>query len=227
MLKKWEDIPVEMQIEEVRPYYKSLKKKSASLVLKRVFDIFMALALIIVLSIPMLFVACWIKIDSKGPVFYRQERVTTYGEKFWIYKFRTMDNDADRKGSLVTVSEDCRITKVGQKIRRCRIDEIPQLFNVIRGDMSFVGTRPEVPKYVELYTNEMYATLLLPAGVTSLASLRYKYEDVVLNEMVSNGMTLDCAYVEQVLPDKMKYNLQYLLEFNLIKDFKICIKTIM
>ena len=174
MLKSFDKLPKEFQNKEVRKYYDILKKKRFNLVLKRIFDIVCSVILLILLLPVFLILAIWIKIDSKGPVFYRQERVTKYGKIFRIYKFRTMVTNADKIGSLVTLSNDSRITKVGNKIRKCRLDELPQLINVLKGEMSFVGTRPEVSKYVDKYTKEMMATLLMPAGVTSSASIKYK-----------------------------------------------------
>ena len=188
LVKEWNELPEYMQVEEVRPYYEILRKKKGQLILKRIFDICASLVLIVLLSPIILFFSIWIKLDSKGPVFYRQERITQYGKVFRIFKFRTMVNNADKIGNLVTSKNDSRITKVGEKIRKYRIDEIPQLFNVLIGDMSFVGTRPEVKKYVDQYTPEMYATLLLPAGVTSLASIEFKDEDEILERYTSNGI---------------------------------------
>ena len=181
LLRKWKDIPEFMKNEEVRKYYDILNKKRFSLILKRFFDIVMSMILLLILSPIFLVLAIWIKIDSQGPVFYRQERVTQYGKIFRIFKFRTMISNADQIGALVTTQNDTRITKVGEKIRKCRLDEIPQLINILIGDMSFVGTRPEVRKYVDAYTDEMKATLLLPAGVTSSASISYRDEDEVIS----------------------------------------------
>ena len=163
MLKDWDELPDFMRVPEVKPYYDVLKKKQFSLLLKRIFDFVTALLLLLVLAIPMAIIAIWIKRDSEGPVFYRQERVTTYGKHFRIHKFRTMVNNADKIGTAVTVSRDARITKVGQKLRDLRLDELPQVFDVLEGAMSFVGTRPEAVKYVEQYQPEFNATLLLPA----------------------------------------------------------------
>ena len=160
-------------------------------------------------------------------MFYRQERVTTYGKKFRIFKFRTMVQDADKKGSLITIGQDVRITKIGSKIRKCRLDEIPQLLNVLKGDMSFVGTRPEVSKYVEKYTDEMKATLLMPAGITSRASIEYKDEDKIMSTYLNKGEKIDDIYLNRILPEKMKYNLEYIEKFNILEDIKICIKTIL
>lgn len=226
LLKPWDELPEYMQTEEVRPYYELLRKKSGQLVLKRLFDIAVSIILIILLSPLILLFSIWIKADSKGPVFYRQERVTQYGRVFRIYKFRTMVSNADQIGNLVTSKNDSRITGVGEKIRKYRIDEIPQLFNVFLGDMSFVGTRPEVRKYVEQYTNEMYATLLLPAGVTSLASIEFKDEDEIIEKYVSQGRETNEVYINEVLPLKMKYNLEAMTSFYFIKEISVMINTV-
>ena len=162
-----------------------------------------------------------IKIDSKGPVFFRQERITQYGRTFRIFKFRTMVNNAEKLGTQVTIGNDSRITRVGSFIRNCRLDEISQLLNILTGDMTFVGTRPEVKKYVDHYTKEMMATLLLPAGVTSLASIYYKDEA----ELLEKSNNPDKTYIEEILPEKMKYNLQSIEKFNFIEDIKIMFMT--
>jgi len=226
ILKRYEDLPQDLQNDKVKRYYDILAKKKISLFLKRVLDIVMSLILLVILSPIFLILTIWIKIDSKGPVFYRQERVTTYGKKFKIFKFRTMVQDADKKGSLITLGQDARITKIGSKIRKCRLDEIPQVINILKGDMSFVGTRPEVTKYVEQYTDEMKATLLMPAGVTSKASIEYKNEDEIMDTFLNKGETVDDIYKKRILPEKMKYNLEYIEKFSLLEDIKICIKTI-
>lgn len=219
---KWVQLPPEMQNEAVRKYYEILKKKTVSLFLKRVFDITASLILLIVLSPVFLILAIAIKVDSKGPVFYRQERVTQYGKHFRIFKFRSMVNDADKKGTAVTVKDDCRITRTGKFIRKFRLDEISQLVDILRGKMTFVGTRPEIPKYVEHYTPEMMATLLLPAGVTSLASIYYKDEARRL-ESVEDA---DQVYIDTVLPGKMYYNLRGIENFSLWEEVKIMFMTV-
>ncbi|MDD7058316.1 MAG: sugar transferase [Erysipelotrichaceae bacterium] len=206
----------------MKPYYELLKKRTCSLIMKRIFDIVMSLLLLMILSPVFLVVSIWIKLDSKGPVFFRQVRVTTYGKQFRIFKFRTMCENAEKKGSLVTVGNDSRITKVGEKIRHCRLDEIPQLLNVLAGDMTFVGTRPEVVKYVNAYSDEMYATLLLPAGITSVASIQYKDED----EILSKAKDPDDAYIHEVLPDKMKYNLASIENFSFLNEIKTMVNTL-
>lgn len=225
-MRKWNELPEFMKNEEVKKYYNILQKKKASLMLKRIFDIIVSIFMIILLSPVLIAVSIWIKLDSKGPVFYRQERITQYGRVFRIYKFRTMVTGADKIGTLVTTKNDSRITRVGEKIRKCRLDEIPQLFNILLGDMSFVGTRPEVKKYVDAYTDEMMATLLLPAGVTSLASIQYRDEDEILAKYVNEEHSVDEVYVEKILPDKMKYNLKYLKSFSIVEDIVLCVKTV-
>ncbi len=221
-LRKWDDIPKFMKCDEVREYYDVLSKRKTSLFLKRVFDIIVGIILLVILAIPMLIIAIMIKVDSKGPVFYRQERVTTYGKKFKIHKFRTMVNNADKIGSAVTVGGDARITKVGAKIRDLRLDELPQLLDVLSGNMSFVGTRPEATKYVERYSNEMLATLLLPAGITSEASIRYKDEA----ELLDAADDVDNVYVTEVLPGKMKYNLESIKRFSCAADIITMFRTV-
>lgn len=224
MLKKYDKLPEELKNRKVKKYYDILKKKRIYLLFKRIFDFTGALILLILLSPVFLVLAIMIKLDSKGPVFYRQERITKYGKTFRIFKFRTMITDADKLG-LLTISNDDRITKVGKKIRNSRLDEIPQLLNILTGDMSFVGTRPEVKKYVDKYTDEMYATLLLPAGVTSKASINYKNEAKII-EKFKNKMDVDTIYMKKVLPEKMKYNLEYINNISFVEDLKTCIKTI-
>lgn len=226
ILKKYKNLPNELKNEEVQKYYNILNKKRVNLFLKRFFDIIMSLILLIILSPIFIILAICIKVDSKGPVFYKQNRVTTYGKVFKILKFRTMVQDADKKGSLITIGEDPRITKIGSKIRKCRLDEIPQLINILKGEMSFVGTRPEVPKYVEKYTDKMKATLLMPAGVTSRASIEYKDEDEIINTYLNKGEKLDDIYIKRVLPEKMKWNLEYIEKFTILEDLKIEINTI-
>ncbi|MCO7123742.1 sugar transferase [Ihubacter massiliensis] len=225
MLMKWEDLPEEMKTDGARPYYDILVKKRASLIIKRIFDFVISLLMLCLLSPVFLVLAILIKLDSKGPVFYRQVRVTTGSRDFRIYKFRTMVQNADKIGSLVTAGNDARITKIGSKIRKCRLDELPQLLNVIKGEMSFVGTRPEVRKYVEAYDDEMRATLLMPAGITSLASINFKDEDVIMDRYLDQGMSADTAYIKYVLPEKMKYNLEYMKTFSFWDDVKLMIKT--
>ena len=222
MLKKWDDLPDFMRTAEVRPYWEILNKKRGQLVLKRLFDIVAGIVLLVILAIPMMIIAVLIKRDSEGPVFYRQERATAYGKHFRIHKFRTMVSNADKIGSTVTVGGDSRITKVGGKIRGHRLDELPQVLDVISGDMSFVGTRPEAVKYIEKYEPEYRATLLMPAGITSEASIRYKDEDKLLNA----ADDVDKVYVEKVLPEKMKWNLKSIKEFSFFGDIATMFRTV-
>lgn len=222
MMKRWEELPEALQTEAVRPYYEALWNKRGSLLAKRVFDVTVAALMLLVLLPVFLILAVLIKLDSPGPVFYRQERVTTYGERFRIFKFRTMCQNADKIGTAVTVNDDARITRVGRFLRRCRLDEISQLLNVLDGTMTFVGTRPEVPKYVAAYTPEMMATLLLPAGITCEASVRYKDE----SRLLSDAEDADAVYVNEVMPGKMRYNLQAILAFSFWGDIKIMFMTV-
>ncbi len=227
MLKHWEQLPESMQTEAVRPYYERLRKREGALRRKRLFDLCGSLVLTVLLSPVMLVIAILIKAEDGGPVFFRQERVTTYGRVFRIFKFRTMIVDADKKGPLVTGKADSRITKVGSKLRHLRLDELPQVLNIVTGDMSFVGTRPEVKKYVEQYTEEMKATLLLPAGVTSLASIAFKEEDEMIAHYAELGESTDEAYRNHILPRKMRYNLDYLKKAGVAQDLRIMIKTVL
>ena len=222
ILKKWEELPESLQNDAVRPYYDLLAKRRGSLLLKRCFDIVVSALMLLVLSPVFLVLAIAIKLDSPGPVFYRQVRVTQYGKEFRIFKFRSMVSDADKRGSLVTVSGDSRITRVGHVIRNCRLDELCQLIDIFRGTMTFVGTRPEVPKYVAAYTPEMMATLLLPAGVTSEASILYKDEA----ELLDAAADVDAVYIRDVLPGKMKYNLDALKNFSFFSDIATMFRTV-
>lgn len=218
----WEKLPPQMQTEAVKPYYEILQKKQIGLIFKRLFDIAVSLIMLLILSPVFLVLAIAIKLDTEGPVFYRQVRVTQYGKEFRIFKFRTMVNNADKIGSQITVGGDNRITRVGKVIRECRLDEIGQLLNILGGSMTFVGTRPEVPKYVEKYTSEMWATLLLPAGVTSEASIRYKDEAALLDA----AEDVDTTYIQDVLPGKMKYNLRSIQEYSFFKDIETMFQTV-
>jgi len=222
LIKKWEKLPAELQIEEVRPYYEILRKKNFSLFWKRVFDIFVSGIMLIILLPFFLILSLAIVIDSRGGVFYRQERVTQYGKHFRIFKFRSMVSGADKKGTLVTVGHDARITRVGKLIRKLRLDEVSQLIDIFRGTMTFVGTRPEVPKYVDQYKAEYLTTLLLPAGVTSMASIMFKDEDSLLE----GKEDADKAYIEEVLPQKMKWNLSEIKKFGFWRDIKIMFMTV-
>ena len=222
LIKKWEKLPLELQIEEVKPYWEYLRKKNFSLFWKRVFDIFVSGIVLIIISPFFLILSLAIIIDSRGGVFYRQERVTQYGKRFRIFKFRSMVSGADKKGTLVTVGNDARITRVGKFIRKFKIDEMSQLIDIFRGTMTFIGTRPEVPKYVNQYKAEYLATLLLPAGVSSTASIMFKNE----NDMLDKTENADEVYVNQILPIKMKWNLLDIKKFGFWRDIKICFMTV-
>ncbi|MEE0859689.1 MAG: sugar transferase [Acutalibacteraceae bacterium] len=221
-LCKWDELPDYMRNDEVRKYYDILSRKKISLFLKRLMDIVLSAVLIIILLIPMIVISIMVKCDSKGPIMFKQTRVTTYGKHFKIWKFRTMVNNAEQLGGLITEANDKRVTKIGEKLRKYRLDELPQVFNVFLGDMSFVGTRPEVIKYVNMYTPDMYATLLTPAGITSMASITYKDND----EFFTDPALVDKNYMEIILPEKMKLNLDYYCKFNVFYDIKVMFKTV-
>lgn len=221
----FDQLPDKMQNKAVKKYYDKLYKKRFSIVLKRVFDIIISVIMIVILLVPMVVIAILIKINSPGPVFYKQERITRYCKPFSILKFRTMMVDADKVGALVTSDNDSRITSIGEKLRHYRLDELPQVFHVLTGKMSFVGTRPEVKKYVDAYTDEMYATLLLPAGITSYASIKYKDEDKLIGNL-SNVNEVDRIYIYEILPKKMKYNLRDLYLFGFSRSIRVMFLTV-
>jgi lipopolysaccharide/colanic/teichoic acid biosynthesis glycosyltransferase len=220
-LRAWNELPEKMRTREVRRYYNILIRQTGWFKVKRMMDVTVSSVMLVVLAIPMAVIAVLIKLDSEGPVFFRQERVTQYGRIFKIYKFRTMVENAQQLGTQVTVAEDARITRVGKVLRRYRMDEFPQLFNILAGDMTLVGTRPEVIKYVKCYTPEMYATLLLPAGLTSRTSIAYKDED----KLLTDAKDADKTYVEEILPVKMKYNLESLRRFGVMEDATVLWNT--
>ena len=222
-MKAWDSLPAYMKNDAVRPYYDCLKKKKLSLVIKRLFDIAASFFLLLVLSPGFAVIAFFIALDSEGDIFFCQERITQYGRKFKILKFRTMVPDAERRGNLVTAGGDSRITRLGYKLRKYRLDELPQLINVFLGDMTFVGTRPEVTKYVKRYTPEMMATLLLPSGITSECSIKYKDED----QLLEAAKHAEEVYIRQILPRKMKYNLGEVKKFSVVRDLRTMIRTVM
>lgn len=221
-MRKWEDLPEFMKCDEVKEYYNILSRKKVSLILKRGFDLVAGVGVLVVTAIPMLVIGIKIATESEGGVFYRQERVTIYGKKFKIHKFRTMVANADKIGSAVTVSGDNRITPTGAFLRKYRLDELPQVFDILSGNMSFVGTRPEVVKYVKKYKPEYFATLLLPAGITSEASIKYKDEA----ELLDAAEYVDEVYITKVLPEKMKYNLSSIRKFSFLGEIATMIKTV-
>lgn len=223
ILKPWDSLPDYMRVPEVRPYYDILKKHQISLVLKRIFDVIVSLMMLLVMWPFMILIAIGIKLDSPGPALFLQERVTTYGKHFKIWKFRTMVENAEKIGTQVTVSNDRRVTKFGRFLRNTRLDEVPQLVNILVGDMSYVGTRPEVAKYVDQYKPEFYATLLMPAGVTSEASIRYKDEYKLLAE----ADDIDRVYVEEILPAKMVWNLESIARFRFLREILTMVRTVL
>ncbi|MBR6071648.1 MAG: sugar transferase [Acholeplasmatales bacterium] len=222
-MKSFDKLPKEFQCDEIKPYYDALKKKKLSRFFMRMFDIVLSFFPLIILSLFFIIIAIIIKLTSKGPVFYRQVRVTRYNKDFRIFKFRTMIQDADKKGSLVTTKNDSRITGIGKFLRKTKLDELPQLINVLLGQMTFVGTRPEVRKYVDKYSTEMLATLLMPAGITSSASIKYKDEA----SLIENATDVDDVYINQILPDKMKYNLEDIKKYNFFREIGLIFKTVL
>lgn len=220
-LKDWSELPDYMRTPEVREYYDIISKRKKSLIMKRIFDVLISSLMLLILSPIMLIIAVMIKIDSKGPVFFRQQRITRYGNTFRIFKFRSMVTDAEKLGAQVTSGNDSRITHMGRLLRKGRLDEIPQLINILKGEMTFVGTRPEVKRYVDCYDNEMYATLLLPAGLTSRTSIEYKDED----KLLEGAEDVDAVYVSEILPAKMKYNLENVRSFSMTSDMATMFAT--
>jgi lipopolysaccharide/colanic/teichoic acid biosynthesis glycosyltransferase len=211
-----------MQNEDVRKYYDALEKRKNALVLKRMFDVVMSACLIAVLSPIFLIIWLTVKLDSQGSAIFKQIRITRYGKEFNVFKFRTMVTNAESLGSQVTSANDPRITRCGEWLRKSRLDELPQLFNILNGDISFVGVRPEVPRYVAHYSPEMNATLLMPAGVTSMTSILYKDE----SKLLESAANPDEVYVNDILPEKMKYNLEYIKNFGFWYDLKIMAETV-
>ncbi len=197
--------------------------KSVNKVIKRIFDIVFSFIGIIILSPLLLVVSICIKLDSKGNVIFKQVRVGKDKKEFYIFKFRTMIVDAEKYGKQITVANDNRITRVGNILRRYKIDELPQLFNVFLGTMSFVGPRPEVKKYVSMYTGEQEKVFDIKPGITDLASIRYSDE----NDILSNVHNPEGYYINSIMPDKLKLNLEYINNNNLLIDIKIILKTIM
>lgn len=222
LIKKWDKLPDFMKCDEVKEYYDILSKKKISLLFKRIFDFIIGVMVLLITMLPMLIISIKIMTETSGGVFYRQERITAYGKKFRIHKFRTMVKNADQIGNAVTVSDDDRITPTGKILRKYRLDELPQVFDVLSGNMSFVGTRPEVEKYVDRYTNSMYATLLLPAGITSEASIRFKDESALLTKNVN----VDEIYLKEILPKKMEYNLKSIREFSFLGEIRTMFRTV-
>lgn len=196
---------------------------------KRIFDLIFTVPGLIVLLPFFVLIALWIKLDSKGPVFYLQERVGRYGETFKIYKFRTMVKNADKIGGAITIGNDPRITKVGRFLRKYKIDELPQLINVLKGEMSLVGPRPEVIKYVNIYTSEQREVLNLIPGITDPASIKYRNENILLaasRDTYEASYDPEQVYIQEIMPDKIRINLEYASRATIFTDFKVVVKTI-
>jgi len=189
--------------------------------LKRIFDITLSLFGLIILLPFMLIIAILIKFDSKGTVFFKQIRITKGGKEFKIFKYRTMKVGSD-KYSQITVGKDERITKIGSFLRKYKLDEIPQLINVLIGDMSLVGPRPEVPKYVALYTDEQKEILKVRAGITDYASIEFSNE----NDLLALEKDSEKAYIEKIMPKKIELNKKYLSEISMLTDIRIILLTI-
>lgn len=221
-LNNKELLPDEMKNGAVEKYREILNGKKIALALKRLFDICASFLGLIILLVPFCVIAVRIKMSDRGPVFFMQTRIGRYKKPFKILKFRTMTVNAEKAGLRLTVGADKRVTKIGGFLRKTKIDELPQLINVFLGQMSFVGPRPEVSEYVDVYSDEMYATLLVRPGITSSASIKYKNE----NELLQSSDDPEKTYVEVVLPDKMKYNLEYINDLGPIYDLKLIFKTI-
>lgn len=199
-----------------------LENKKVQLIIKRAFDVIASSIGLIVLSPIFLIMSILIKIDSKGPVFFKQERVGLNRQPFKIFKFRTMVNDAEKKGRQITVGSDSRITKVGHFIRKYKLDEFPQLINVFKGEMSLVGPRPEVPRYVELYDAKQEQILLVKPGITDYASIEFRNE----NDILGKSLNPDKEYIENIMPSKIDLNMKYIKEISLLTDIKIIMKTL-
>lgn len=189
--------------------------------MKRLFDIVISLLFLVILGPLLLVIAAWIRIDSKGPVFYRQERTGRHGKMFRIYKFRTMFPDSDRKGLLTVGGRDPRITGAGSLLRKYKLDELPQFMNVLSGDMSIVGPRPEVKKYTDMYTDEQRQVLNVRPGITDYASLEYIDE----NEILARSSDPEAVYIKEIMPAKLVLNMKYIREVSLLTDLRIIVQT--
>ncbi len=222
MIRKFRDLPDYMKNDEVRPYYRIVAGKKVYMFFKRLMDIVLSALALILVSPIILITAIIIKLGSKGPLFYRQTRVTRYGREFKILKFRTMVVDADKIGGSVTVDNDPRVTGIGRLLRRFRLDEFPQLINVLIGDMSLIGTRPEVPAMVAKYDKVMYATLLTRSGMLSSAAIEFKHEADLLKEVEDT----ETYYIKEILPKKMEYNLSDIEHFSFINEVKIFFRAL-
>ena len=199
-----------------------LEKRKLQLVLKRAMDIVISGCALAVIWPVLLLIALAIKIDDPGPVFYRQVRVGRNGKEFRIFKFRTMIVDADKKGLAITVGRDNRITRMGRLLRKTKLDELAQLINVFTGEMSFVGPRPEVPKYVNMYTPYQRQVLLVRPGITDYASIAYRNE----NDLLEGADDPERMYIDVIMPDKIELNMKYLREISPLADIRLIFSTI-
>lgn len=223
LLKPFDRLPESMQTAEIRHYYDIIAKRKLSLLIKQAADFLLAAVLLVILAVPMLVIAVVIKCTSKGPVFFFQERAGRYLRPFRICKFRTMRTDAEQCGGQITVGErDPRITGIGWFLRKYRLDELPQLFNILGGQMSFVGARPEVMRYVACYSGAMSATLLIKPGITGFASVRFKDE----NALLGRESDPEKAYIEHIIPAKMALDLEYVESFGVLTDIKTMLETV-
>ena len=209
--------------KELEDLSKNLDEKKFTMVIKRLFDILASFVGLILLSPMLLIISIFIKLDSKGPVFFKQKRVGKNKKLFEIYKFRTMVVDAEKIGKQITVGNDSRITNVGKFIRKLKLDEFPQLINVLKGEMSFVGPRPEVPKYVELYDEYQEQILLVRPGITDYASIEFRNE----NKILSNSEDPEYKYIEEIIPKKIELNMKYIKRISLFEDIVLILKTIL
>lgn len=189
--------------------------------MKRIFDLFFAFLGIMLLLPIYLLIAIFIKLDSKGEILYKQERIGKDGIPFYVLKFRTMVPDAFSKGALTVGSRDPRVTGVGFYLRKYKLDELPQLFNVFFGEMSFVGPRPEVKKYTDLYNENQRLVLSVKPGITDYASIKYRNE----NDLLAQSSDPERLYIEEIMPEKLNLNLKYINDNNVFKDIKIIINT--
>lgn len=199
-----------------------LEKRKPQLMLKRLMDVVISGCALLVLWPLLLLIALAIKIDDPGPVFYRQVRVGRNGKEFRIFKFRTMVVDADKKGLQITVGRDSRITRVGAFLRKTKLDELAQLLNVLAGEMSFVGPRPEVPKYVDLYTPYQRQVLLVRPGITDYASIAYRNE----NDLLEGAQDPERMYIDEIMPAKIELNMKYLQEISPLADIRLILSTV-
>lgn len=222
MLRSWEALPDSMRTEAVRPYYEILRGKRTELAAVRAVDIVLAAVSLTALLPVSAGIAAAILFDDGAPVIFSQERITQYCRPFRMYKFRTMRRAEEKRGLRLTSQGDDRVTRTGNVLRRLHLDEIPQLLNVLKGEMTLVGTRPEVAEYVSCYSDEMMATLLLPAGITSEASIAFRDE----SEMLSEADNVEEVYINRILPAKMKINLDELKKFSVQRNMHTIFRTV-